>query len=90
MNFVIVGPSRTPLFGRRRGPLHLHPALDCRPRQYAPPWASQGAAPSPRLWTAGSNDTRGFHPFGFYQKTDKTNGAGCTSQHAGHSGLSPV
>ena len=32
----------------------------------------------------------GLSPIWFFPKTNKTHGAGCTSQHAGHSGLSHV
>ena len=32
----------------------------------------------------------GLSPDWFFPKTNKTHGAGCTSQHAGHLGLSPM
>jgi hypothetical protein len=69
------GPIRTPLFGRRRGPLHLPRLWTAGPSVirgfhpfgfYQKP-TKQTVLGAPRSTPA----TRGFHPFGFYQKPTK-------------------
>ena len=86
-------PSVRPSLGVAGG-RSISSALDCRLQRHS------GLSPVWFLSKNRQNKRCGVHlatrrPLGaftrlIFSKTNKTHGAGCTSQHAGHSGLSPV